>query len=399
MAGQALSGIRVLDFTYHIAGPYCTKLLADFGAEVLKVEPPGGGDVSRRLGPFLNDEPNPEASGMFLYLNTNKQSVTLNLETEAGRTMARRLAAESDVIVENFAPGALASLGLGYDDLSALNPRVVMVSISPFGQDGPWRDWKADEVNLHAISGLMQITGDPEREPLKNGGHQALYNTGINAFTGALMAIFAQLARGVGQHVDVSAYESMSYMIEPPRVVQASTLGTFTNRVGNTGTLYPAANGHVNFIRGGSGNTYEVLAKVTGNDEFLSDTFKNLPLLGAASPQVREALEGLLVPWLLEHPKEEFYHSGQAGGQNFGYVANPEDLVASPQLQARAFFVDVEHPVAGHLTYPGAPYRLSETPWHAGRAPLLGEHNRAVYVDRLGFTPAQMVELTRAGII
>ena len=399
MAGQALSGIRVLDFTYHIAGPYCTKLLADFGAEVLKVEPPGGGDVSRRLGPFLNDEPNPEASGMFLYLNTNKQSVTLNLETEAGRTMARRLAAESDVIVENFAPGALASLGLGYDDLSALNPRVVMVSISPFGQDGPWRDWKADEVNLHAISGLMQITGDPEREPLKNGGHQALYNTGINAFTGALMAIFAQLARGVGQHVDVSAYESMSYMIEPPRVVQASTLGTFTNRVGNVGTLYPAENGHVNFIRGGSGNTYEVLAKVTGNDEFLSDTFKNLPLLGAASPQVREALEALLIPWLLEHPKEEFYHSGQAGGQNFGYVANPEDLVASPQLQARAFFVDVEHPVAGHLTYPGAPYRLSETPWHAGRAPLLGEHNRAVYVDRLGYTPAQMVELTRAGII
>jgi crotonobetainyl-CoA:carnitine CoA-transferase CaiB-like acyl-CoA transferase len=333
MADQALAGTRVLDLTYHIAGPYCTKMLADFGADVIKVEPPGTGDVTRRLGPFPNDEPDPEASGLFLYLNTNKKSVTLDIDSETGRNILRRLVADADVLVESFPPGALASLGYSYEAVSAENPRLVMVSISPFGQDGPWRDWKADEVNLHAISGLMGITGSPEREPLKTGGHQALFNTGINAFTGTLMAIYGQIAHGMGQYVDVSAYESMSYMIEPPRVVQASTQGTFTNRVGNTGTLYPASNGHVNLIRGGAGNTYEVLAKVTGEDAFLGETFKNIPAQGAASPEVREALEALLIPWLLEHTKEEFYHAGQAGGQNFGYVANPRELTESPHLK------------------------------------------------------------------
>jgi CoA:oxalate CoA-transferase len=400
MPGEVLSGVRVLDFSQYIAGPFCTKLMADFGAEVIKVEPPGLGDVSRGYGPFPGDLPNREASGLFLYCNTNKKSITLDIETDTGRSIARRLAAESDVVVESFEPGRMAALGLGYDDLSAAKPDLVMLSISMFGQDGPWRDWKADEVNLHAVSGLMSITGDPEREPLKNGGHQALYNTGINAFTAVTMAIYAQMTLGVGQHVDVSAYETMTYLLEPPRVLQASQSGTYTPRVGNRNTLLPAKDGHVNFIRNTrQANLMDVLAELTGDEAFLEPRLRNAPLAGAGSAEVLEEVEARFLPWLLEHGKEEFYHLGQARGQNFGYVATPADLVNSPHLKSRGAFVEVEHPVAGTLTYPGAPFKMSATPWKAGRAPLLGEHNAEVYGKRLGFTATEMVELSRAGVV
>ena len=398
-SGRALAGIRVLDFTQYIAGPFCTKLMADFGAEVVKVEPPGVGDVSRAYGPFKEDLPDREASGLYLYCNTNKKSITLDIESETGREIARRLAAESDVVVESFAPGRMAALGLGYDELSQLNPKLILLSISMFGQDGPWRDWKADEVNLHAISGLMSVTGDPEREPLKNGGHQALYNTGINAFTAVTMAIYAQATRGVGQHVDVSAYETMTFLVEPPRVLQASQQGTFTARVGNRTTLLPAADGHVNAIRGGSGVFVEVLAKVTGNDAFVAPHLRAAPLIGPGAAEANQEIEALLIPWTIEHGKKEFYHAGQSGGQNFGYVASPEDMLNSPQLRDRGYYVEVDHPVAGTLTYPGAPYKMSAAPWQPGRAPLLGEHDEEVYCQRLGYTRQELVELSRAGVI
>jgi CoA:oxalate CoA-transferase len=403
---QALAGVRVLDFSQNIAGPFCTKLMADFGAEVVKVEPRGTGDVSRAYGPFKDPSttlrasfPDREASGLFLYCNTNKKSITLDIETSTGRELALRLAAGSDVIVESFPPGRMSDLGLGYGDLSRTDPALVMLSITAFGQDGPWRDWKAEEVNLHAISGLMSITGDPGREPLKNGGHQALFNTGINAFTAATMAIYARMTLGVGQHVDVSAYETMTYLIEPPRVLQASQQGSFTARIGNRNTLLPAANGHVNLIRNTRQNNYlDVLQEMTGNEGFAEPEVRNAPLVGAGAAEAAEAVEALLLPWLLEHDKEEFYHRGQAAGQNFGYVASPQDLVSSPHLRERAFFVEVEHPLAGSLTYPGAPFKMSETPWRAGRAPLLGEHNLEVF-GSLGLTPADLLDLSREGVI
>jgi crotonobetainyl-CoA:carnitine CoA-transferase CaiB-like acyl-CoA transferase len=396
---QALASIRVLDLTQYIAGPFCTKLMADFGAEVIKVEPPGAGDVSRGYGPFKYGLPDREASGLYLYCNTNKKSITLDIETDTGREIARRLASQVDVVVESFPPGRMAALGLGYEALSASNPRLVMLSISMFGQDGPWRDWKADEVNLHAISGLMSITGDPDREPLKNGGHQALYNTGINAFTAVTVASYAQQTLGVGQHVDVSAYETMSFLLEPPRVLQASQQGTFTERVGNKTTLLPAADGHVNVIRGGSGVFVEVLAKVTGNEAFVAPHLRNAPLVGPGAAEANEEIEALLMPWTIEHGKEEFYHAGQAGGQNFGYVASPEDMLNSPHLKAREYYVEVDHPVAGRLAYPGAPFKMSDSPWRAGRAPLLGEHNEEVYSGMLGYSRADMADLSRAGVI
>lgn len=393
MPDQALSGVRVLDLTQGITGPYCTKYLACFGAEVIKVEPPAG-DPTRRAGPFPDDRPDPEASGTFLYLNTGKQSITLDIETDSGRLLLRRLAEQADVVVEDMPPGVLAGHGLSYADLAALGADKIMVSITPFGQDGPWSGWKADELTVWAASGLMWLTGEPDRYPLKPGGQQSLHNAGLNAFTGALMAVYARDLSGLGQHVDISVYESVTFMMEPPRTIEASVRGESRQRVGNTGTLMPALNGHVNVIRGPN-ETMKTLAEMTGAPELADERFAGVQALTLNGDEI----EALMLPWLLDHTKEEFYHTGQARGQLFGYCANPKELLESPHLRERGFFVMVDHPIAGRLTYPGAPYKMSETPWQVSRAPLLGEHNEAVYCGRLGLTKADLVDLRRAGVI
>jgi crotonobetainyl-CoA:carnitine CoA-transferase CaiB-like acyl-CoA transferase len=386
-----------LDLSDSYAGPYCTKLLADFGADVVKVERPHSGDPSRHVGPFRDDLPNPEASGTFLYLNTNKRSITLNFETRSGRELLARLLSETDVVVESHAPGKLAEWGLAYDDLQRYNPRIVLTSITPFGQESPWRDWKAEDLNLTASSGLMSITGDPEREPLKIAGHQAYYNAGISAFGGTMMAVHAQEVLGIGQHVDVSIADTMTFMIDAPRV-SAYSLGRDprgrAGRTANRGSLYPAKDGHIIFNTGPS-RPFETLVEMTGDERFLDERFQS----PEGRAQYADDIQALLTPWLLEHGKEEFYHFGQARGQLHGYVASPEDLLRSEQLLERGFFVEVDHPIAGTLTYPGAPYKLSQTPWRSGRAPLLGEHNEEVYCGRLGLSREELTLLRRTGVI
>ncbi|MGH8056805.1 MAG: CaiB/BaiF CoA transferase family protein [Candidatus Entotheonellia bacterium] len=178
MAVSALADVTVLDLTHHIAGPYCTKLLADFGAEVMKVERPDGGDPARRYGPFPHDEPHPERSALFLHLNTNKRGITLNLKSSAGREILRALVREVDILVENFTPHVMPKLGLAYAALESLNPRLVMTSISNFGQTGSYRDYKAQDIVMYAMGGAMNQTGVREREPLKMAGNLMQYQAG-----------------------------------------------------------------------------------------------------------------------------------------------------------------------------------------------------------------------------
>src|SRR5690606_26222253 len=178
---QALDGVRVLDLTHHIAGPFCTKLLADYGADVIKIERPRVGDPARREGPFLHDEPHLEGSALFLHLNTNKRSVCLDLATPAGRDIALQLAARSHIVVENFRPGTLDRFGLGYEALRAVRPDIVLVSISNFGQSGPYRDLPMSEITAYAMGGAMNATGHRDREPLKLGGNVVQYHAGANA--------------------------------------------------------------------------------------------------------------------------------------------------------------------------------------------------------------------------
>jgi len=209
LTDAALSDLRIIDLSQGVAGPYCTKLLADYGAEVIKIEPPAG-DVSRRLGPFPGDLPDPEKSGLFLHLNTNKKSVTLDVSTTSGAVVLKKLLARADALVESYAPGRTEEWGIGYEQLKGDFPQLVYASITSFGQTGPYRDYRANSLVAMAMSSIMYNTGEPDREPLVTGTEPADYFAGLQAFVGVLAALAYRQSEGTGQHIDVSLVESMA---------------------------------------------------------------------------------------------------------------------------------------------------------------------------------------------
>jgi crotonobetainyl-CoA:carnitine CoA-transferase CaiB-like acyl-CoA transferase len=211
----SLSVLRVLDLSEGVAGAYCTKVLAGFGADVIKIERPGGGDPLRRHGPFPDGVPHLEKGALFLYLNTGKKSITLDIAQRTGALLFRRLVEEAEVVVESFPPGHLAELGLGYESLARIKPRLVMTSVTTFGQHGPYAGYRATNLTAFAAGGQMAVTGEPDREPLKNGGYQAEYQAGLHAFAATAVAAFSADATEVGQHIDIAAVECMATMLEP----------------------------------------------------------------------------------------------------------------------------------------------------------------------------------------
>jgi len=395
-ARGALSNIRVLDLTHAIAGPYCTKLLADYGADVVKVERPGTGDMARRFGPFRGDRQDPERSGLFLYLNTNKKSVTLDLKSAEGRALALRLAADADVVVESFAPGVMASFGLSYDALRAANPAVVLVSVSNFGQTGPYRDYRATELVVEAIGGLVAVNGALDREPLKLGLAQAPYLSGSVAAAGALGAFYARRGDGAGQHVDIAISECVTTVIRT-QIVDYSYMGVVGwRRPGQVLPLHnimPCKDGYV-VPQVANNRDWEHFVAFTGI-EALQD-----PRYASAEGRhlyTRE-IEGHVQTWLLEQSKMELFHQAQEWRLPFGVVQDAGDLLRCEHLEARGFFTTQQHPVAGAVRLPGPPFRLSATPWRAGRAPLLGEHTEEVLCGRLGLGRDDVAALRRKGI-
>ena len=205
-----LQGLRVLDLGSLVSGPFCAKLMADYGADVIKVEPPDLGDVARRSGPFVGDDPHPDKSVQFLYLNSNKRGITLDLASSSGRAILEGLVHQADVLVENFSPTESESLGLDYDSLESVNPNLVVTSITPFGQSGPYRDFSATDIVTCAMSGLMYHSGDSDREPLRNALDQSFYVSGANGAAATLAALFQRLTTGEGQHVEVSIVECLA---------------------------------------------------------------------------------------------------------------------------------------------------------------------------------------------
>ncbi len=397
MADGALSHIKVLDLTHYIAGPYCTRLLADYGAEVIKVEKPGEGDGARRCGPFLHDEPHPEKSGLFLYLNSNKRGITLNLKTETGRRIFKELLREADVLVENFRPGVMASLGLEYEDLHRINPKLVMTSISNFGQSGPYRDYKASEIVLYALGGMMYIMGNYDREPLKHGLSQGQYLAAATAAAATMSAIYAQGEDGPGQHVDVSIMEAVTEGIFWPAVAYSYS-GGVPRRRPKVGSVFdacmPTKDGYVAPVFYGYVD-WDAFSRFMDCPELADPKFAS----HADRVMHSEEFAALLLPKIREWSKDELFHAAQDWRFAFGIVNTTEDVVHSPQLRERGFFVEMDHPVAGRLTYPGAPFKLSESPAQARRpAPLLGQHNEEVY-GRLGYTGGDLVKLREGGII
>jgi crotonobetainyl-CoA:carnitine CoA-transferase CaiB-like acyl-CoA transferase len=396
-SGGLLNNIRVLDLGQGVSGPFCARLLADQGAVVIKVEPPEG-DWARGMGPFAGDDPHAEKSIPFLYCNTNKRSITLNLSTAAGRSLLHDLVRWADVLVENFAPRLRTALGLDDDSLRDANPRLVVTSITNFGSDGPYRDWKSTDLITSAVSGLMYHSGDADKEPLRNALSQSLYVAGINAASATLVALYHRLASGLGGRVDVSVAECMTAHLVQSTASYAYTGGLRGRRPARGSPLeelMPCKDGHVVVSAQGS-QPFAAVVDLLGVDELKGPEFSSAEgrILNG------EALEHLILEGLSRWKKEELFHAANRNRLVFGMAQGPDDLYRCPHLRERAFFVPVSHPVAGDAAYPGDPIRLSEGAFgERSPAPLLGAHNREVYRDMIGLNDADLVRLRSLAVI
>ncbi len=398
MPDLALAGLRVIDLSQGIAGPYCTRLLADLGAEVIKVEPPEG-DYARRLGPFPDDIPDPDRAGLFVHLNSGKKSLTLDVQAPSGCVVLRKLLAEADLLVESGAPGHLAALGLGYDDLKAEFPSLMYCSITPFGQTGPYRDFKGNSLACMALSGLMYVTGDPDREPLCSDSEPADYFTALNAWVAILAALELRAATDQGQHLDVSMLESLGAADEGDTAMYWSLGGAIRRRhYANHPTaypqeIYPCRNGYIAVVA-------SERAFPAPMARLLEDpNLERHPLFvdGWQRPIQWQQFEEILRPYLLEHDWQEILARAQRLGLPFAAVHGPQTLLESEHLKERGFFQEVKQPGLGRLPLASAPFRMSETPLRSGPAPLLGEHSPDLLLD-LGYSPEETMILRERGI-
>ena len=400
----ALEGISVLDLTHHIAGPYCTRLLSGFGADVLKVEPPGG-ERGRRLAPFFKDEPGTDSSLPFAYLNTGKRSLTLNLKAAEGRDVLLSLLAETDVLVENFAPRVMPFLGLDYGTLREVAPHIVMVSISNFGQTGPYRDYRAADIVEYALGGLMYIFGAFDREPLKHAFNQAQFKAGTDAASAALMALYHQRMTGgrdggIGQQVDVSIQEAV-----------ASGLRDVVNNYTYTGAIrrrQPNHSGDLQRIRAtadgyllpspglGGGLNWDSFVEFLDLPELDDDRFRT----ASARLANAEELGRILDDYLIRQNKYDIFYRSHERRFIFGVIQSPEEVQDDPQFRHRGFFVEQEHPLMGNLKMPGEPFKMAITPWRECEpAPSAGQHTGSVLAERLGYTSERLTELRSQGVV
>ncbi|RMF87482.1 MAG: CoA transferase [Nitrospinota bacterium] len=394
----ALAGIRVLDLTHYIAGPFCTRLLADHGAEVIKIEKPGEGEGARRMGPFVGDDPHPEKSIPFLYLNWNKKGITLNLKAERGRELFRALVREADVLVENFEPRVMPGLGLSYTELQQINPALIMTSISNFGQTGPYRDYKAQDLILYAMSGIMSISGRQDREPIKHGLFQAQYAGGINGALTTVLALYIRELWGRGQHIDVSIAECLTselVLALPYYTYTGGVQGRMPPQGGAFGNIMPCQDGYV-VAQMGVGTRWEDFV------DFLDIPELRDPKFATAEGRIRHGaeLDALLVEKFRKMKKWDLYHTASQRRFLFGVVQDPAELSRCPHLEARNFFREITHQVVGSLRYPAELFKMTETPAQFRRgAPLLGEHNEEIYEGLLGLSASEREQLQAEGVI
>lgn len=379
LAPMPLDGMRVLDLTWYTSGPFCTRLLADYGADVVKIEPPQG-DPARGLAPFYQDVPGPERSGLFLFLNTNKRSVVIDLATEEGRNRLRGLVRDADVLVENFSPGTMERLGLGYEQLRALNPRLVMTSITNFGQDGPYRDWQGMDLTLYAMGGVMYASGEREHEPLKVAGRQTGFYTGMVAALATLTALRAAEATGEGEHLDVSIFETAVHSIDLrlARLMQYQFSGRYSGRpplASNIGGgVVPCADGW--FMLGAGPARLDTIIRMIGMPELLEQP-EYATVAARVQPGRAEEFLGFLLPWTLSHTKTEILVACMEHGVLGAPVNTIADMLEDANFVERQFFQEIDHPETGPLVYPGYHFQLRrpDTPMPPRRrAPLLGEH-------------------------
>ena len=396
---------RVLDLADE-KGVYCGKLLADLGAEVIKVEPPCG-DKTRLRGPFFKNEVHPEKSLFFLYFNTSKGSITLDIEDPAGKEIFKKLVKASDVVVESFPVGYLASLGLDYPRLKRINPKLVMTSITPYGQKGPLSGYKAEDINIFAMSGYMQLVGEPDQAPLVLGGEQTFYPGSQYAAVGTMAALFYRDGvSGKGQRVDVSMQEAMiSYWQEQTPVPMWQKTQENNTRVGAMDAmvtpcgLYPCKDGWISLCVV-TPQEWDTLSKwiyeVTGNAEVLKDEYKG----GLISRMpVRDMVNVLVMEFTDKLTGREIFLEGQKRKVVVMPVNDVPSLVNDTQLNSRNFWVTLDHPVVGKLKYPKGALYSDAIGAPAKAAPLLGEDNERIYCGELKYSKEDLTILRTTGVI
>lgn len=373
-----LSGISVVELGNEISAAYCTKMMAYLGADVLKIERPTVGDSARSVGPFPDNVPHLEKSALFLYLNTGKKSITLNLESSSGQKIFKSLIGRADLIVENLPPGKLDSLNLDYSHLSSINPGVVLTSVSDFGQTGPYRNYKATPLQHYAFGGLMYITGLPNREPLQMKPRLPEYGVAQNAFVASLSALWYRDSTGIGQHVDISTAEYSASILENGLSMYSYT-GNKLGRSGNKGYgraawgIYPCKDGFVGVIAGPE-HRWSAMAELMEEPRLADKKYAER----SGRRIYGEEIETLMEPWLLSHNKQEIFEKAQKLGLAFAFVATPEDILNWEHLEDRGYLPKINHPDAGSYKYAGAAFQTEGIKADWQRAPRLGEHNDEV---------------------
>jgi crotonobetainyl-CoA:carnitine CoA-transferase CaiB-like acyl-CoA transferase len=410
-----LSPYRALDLT-DVKGFFCGKVLGDLGANVIKIEPPCG-DPSRNIGPFYHDIPDPERSLLWFAYNTSKRGITLNLETADGQDIFKQMIKTADFVIESFKPGYLANLGLGYPELSKINPRIIMTSISPFGQTGPYWDYKTSDLVATAVGGLLFICGDTDRAPLRCTAEQSFPQAGVQAAMGTILAHYHRELTGEGQHVDVSIQECIiplsfyaqqkwdTFKANFRRLGQWLDRGT-PEKPRNLQNVFPCKDGFISWqvMTGDIGRRTRYLVEwmaeegMAGN--LLETQWEKIDM-DELKPEELASWEQTIGKFFHTHTKEELYRESMKRGVILYPCADVEDILKNEQLAARGFWIDVKHPeLKASITYPGAPFKLSEPLWRISRrAPLIGEHNEEIYVKEMGFSKEKLAILKQANII
>ena len=410
-----LAGLRVLELA-DAKGQFCGKLMGDLGADVIKIEPPGGQET-RTVGPFLDDIPHRERSLSFWHYNTSKRGITLRLETADGADLFRRLVPSADIVLETYAPGYLPALGLGYDTLSRLHSGLIMCSLTPFGQTGPWRDYQTSDLLHMASGGQMASCGyDPEdvpdAPPIAPGGGNAWHMGCHYAYMAILAAVYQRDRTATGQYIDASIHEACALTTEgaiavylyADQVVQRHTGRAASPGKSDRTQFATAQGGWVNTTRSGSNLTPARLLKLAAwmdtyglAQDLLDDKYQNQATIQENSDHIIEVLEHFFA----NVPREQAWQGGQEQGFPWGAVRTIDEIMDDLHIGERGFFVDVEHPELGRsFTYPGAAAIYNSSPWSISRrAPLIGEHNAEILGGELGLSRLELAVLAESGVI
>ena len=399
----ALADLRVLELGEFVSAPWCGKLLSGMGAEVIKVEPPERGDKARRAGPFPGDVPHPEKSGLFMYLNTDKLGITLDVTQPTGRRLFLELVRQANLVLDNHLPRELTTWGLDYPHLSEVNPQVILTSITPFGWEGPWSGYKGDDLVTFQTSGTGHGTpvgsvSDPENQPpLKGAEYQADMGAGWTAASAAMVAVRHQWRYGEGQLVDVSAQEAMTNMIRPAIATFAYTGDPQSDRtLRGMSQRRACKDGYVNMAVG-TDQQWGAMVRMMEDPEWAQSE------LFATQQSRRENADALLAlqeDWMASYTKAELFELGQRFHIPLFPISTVSEVMSLEQYEHRGFWVEVEHPLAGTYTYPHTSYHFSATPAVTQHpAPLLGQHNDEVFCRRLGYSAQELRDLRLVGIV